>query len=227
MESPIFPLSNGHGSCDFAGLVFSLGFSYAFLGIVRFTSAPERSTRAAVPRFWGARVFDFCSLGGVAACCYFLLQSSSIFKPTWPHLGPQVGPYKPIFCPSFSDQLSISISDLILERFRTPHRCQNRSKINQKILPKSTYKPVLFQLHLQSNFEDNLMFKQNGRFSKIGPKPNVFAGFLDIRSCQPKQTRDMQRIEKSPKTMSKNQLFFYRNSIYFRLFLAPFSKSEI
>ena len=157
----------------------------------------------------------------------FCLQSSSIFNPTWPHLGPQVGPYKPVFCLSFSDHLSNSISDLILEGFRTPNRCQNRSKINQKILPKSTYKPVLFQLHLQSNFEDNLMFKQNGRFSKIVPKPNVFACFLDIRSCQPKQTRDMQRIEKSPKTMSKNQLFFYRNSSYFRLFLAPISKSEI
>ena len=185
------------------------------------------SPRAAVPRFRRAKVFDFFSLGGVAACCYVLLQSSSIFNPTWPHLGPQVGPYKPIFCPSFSDHLSNSISDLILERFRTPNRCQNRSKINQKILPKSTYKPVLFQLHLQSNFEDNLMFKQNGRFSKIVPKPTVFVGFLDIRSCQPKQTRDMQRIEKSPKTMSKNQLFFYRNSAYFRSFLAPISKSEI
>ena len=54
-----------------------------------------------------------------------------------------------------------------------------------------------------------------------------FVCFLDIRSCQPKQTRDMQRIEKSSKTMSKNQLFFYRNSISFRLFLAPISKSEI
>jgi len=148
------------------------------------------------------------------------------WTPSWP-LGPQVGPYKRIDCPSFSDHLSNSISDLILERFRTQNRSQNRSKINQKILPKSTYKQVLFQLHLQSNFEDNLMFKQNGRFSKIVPKPNVFACFLDIRSCQPKQTRDMQRIEKSPKTMSKNQLFFYRNSAYFRLFLAPISKSEI
>ena len=35
--------------------------------------------------------------------------------------------------------------------------------------------------------------------------------FLDIRSCQPKQTRDMQRIEQSPKTISKKQRFFYRN----------------
>ena len=146
----------------------------------------------------------------------FWLQSSSIFNPTWPHLGPQVGPYKPIFCPSFSDHLSNSISDLILDRFRTPNRFQNRSKFDQKILPKSTYKPVLFQLHLQSNFEDNLMFKQNGRFSKIVPKPIVFVCFLDIRSCQPKQTRDMQRIEKSQKTMWKNKLFFYRNSTYFR-----------
>ena len=55
----------------------------------------------------------------------------------------------------------------------------------------------------------------------------VFAYLLNIRSCQPKQTRDMQRIEKSPKTMSKNKLFFYRNSTYFRSFLAPISKSEI
>ena len=137
--------------------------------------------------------------------------SSSIFSPTWPHLGPQVGPYKPFFCPSFSDHRSNSISDLILDRFRTPNRPQNRSKINQRFLPKSSYKQVLFQLHLRSTFEDNLMFKQNGRFSKIVPKPDVFVCFFDIRSCKSKQTRDMQRIEKSPKTYKKHQWFFYRN----------------
>ena len=71
----------------------------------------------------------------------------------------------------------------ILDRFRTQNRLQNQSKINQKILPKSTYKQVLFQLHLRSNFEDNLMFKQNGRCAKIVPKPSVFVCFLDIRSC--------------------------------------------
>ena len=108
MEPPIFPLSNGHGCSDFAGSLFSLGFSYAFLGIVRFTRSPQSPPRAAVPRFLGAIVFDFFSLGGVAACCYVLLQSSSIFNPTWPHLGPQVGLYKPIFCFSFSDHLSNS-----------------------------------------------------------------------------------------------------------------------
>ena len=96
----------------------------------------------------------------------------------------------------------------ILDRFRTLNRLQNQSKINQKILPKSTYKQVLFQLHLRSNFEDNLMFKQNGRCSKIVPKPNVFVCFLDIRSCQRKQTRDMQRIQKSSKTTSKINDFF-------------------
>ena len=52
---------------------------------------------------------------------------------------------------------------------------------------------------------ENLMFKQNGRFSKIVPKPSVFVCFLNIRSCKPKQTRDMQRIEKSLKTIFKNQ----------------------
>ena len=91
----------------------------------------------------------------------------------------------------------------IFDRFWTLNRLQNQSKINQKILPKSTYKQALFQLHLRSNFEDNLMFKQNGRCSKIVPKPSVFACFLDIRSCKPKQTRDMQRIENSPKTCQK------------------------
>ena len=90
----------------------------------------------------------------------------------------------------------------IFDRFWTLNRPQNQSKINQKILPKSTYKQVLFQLHLRSNFEDNLMFKQNGRCSKIVPKPVVFVCFLDIRSCQQKQTRDMQRIQKSSKTIS-------------------------
>ena len=59
MEPPIFPLSNGHGCSDFAGLLFSLGFSYVFLGIVRFTVPPESSPRAAVPRFRGAQVVDF------------------------------------------------------------------------------------------------------------------------------------------------------------------------
>ena len=82
MDPPIVPLSNGHGCSDFAGSLFSLGFSYAFLGIVRFTVPPEVSPRAAVPRFRGAKVDDFFSLGGVAACCYVLLQSSSIFNPT-------------------------------------------------------------------------------------------------------------------------------------------------
>ena len=91
----------------------------------------------------------------------------------------------------------------IFDRFWTLNRLQNQSKINQKILPKSTYKQVLFQLHLRSNFEDNLMFKQNGPCSKIVPKPSVFVCFLDIRSCQRKQTRDMQRIQKSSKTTSK------------------------
>ena len=47
------------------------------------------------------------------------------------------------------------------------------------------------------------MFKQDGRCSKIIPKTYVFVCFLDIRSCQPKQTRDMQRIQKSSKTTSK------------------------
>ena len=124
--------------------------------------------------------------------------------PSWT----QVGPFKPIFRPSFSDHLSNSISDFILDRFRTPNQPQNQSKINQQILPKSTYKQVLFQLPLRSNFEDNLLFKQNGRCSKIVPKPYVFVCFLDIRSCQQKQTRDMQRIQKSSKTTSKiNELF--------------------
>ena len=91
----------------------------------------------------------------------------------------------------------------IFDRFWTLNRLQNQSKINQKNLPKSTYKQVLFQLHLRSNFEENLMFKQNGRCAKIVPKPSVFVCFLDIRSYQRKQTRDMQRIQKSSKTTSK------------------------
>ena len=66
----------------------------------------------------------------------------------------------------------------IFDRFWTLNRLQNQSKINQKILPKSTYKQVLFQLHLRSNFEDNLMFKQNGRCSKIVPTPSVFVCFF-------------------------------------------------
>ena len=115
----------------------------------------------------------------------------------------------------------------IFGRFWTLNRVQNQSQINQKNLPKSTYKQVLFQLPLRSNFEDNLMFKQNGRCSKIVPKPNVFAGFLDIRSCQRKQTRDMQRIEKSSKTISKIKKKNHRNSLHFRLFLASISESGI
>ena len=122
--------------------------------------------------------------------------SSPIFSPTLPHLGPHAGPYKPYCRPSFSDHRSNSISDLILDRFRNPDRPQNRSKIDQKCPPKSSYKQVLFQLHLRTNFEDNLMFKQNGRFSKIVPKHNVYCMFSNIRACQPKTTRDMQRIEK-------------------------------
>ena len=92
---------------------------------------------------------------------------------------------------------------------------KNQSKINQKCLTKSSYKQVLFQLHLRSNSEDNLMFKQNGRCSKIVPKPSVFACFLDIRSCQRKQTRDMQRIQKSSKNTSKINDFFIEVDIIF------------
>ena len=113
-----------------------------------------------------------------------------------------------------------------LNRFRTPNRFQNQSKNNQKFLPNSDYKQVLFQLHLRSNFEDNLMFKQNGRFSKIVPKPTVFVCFLDIRSCQPKQTRDMQRIDKSSNAISKIHDFCIEGK-FFRSFLASISKAEI
>ena len=59
------------------------------------------------------------------------------------------------------------------------------------------------------------MFKQNGRFSKIVPKPTVFACFLDIRSCQPKQTRDMQRIEKSQKPYQKINAFSFQIELIF------------
>ena len=52
------------------------------------------------------------------------------------------------------------------------------------------------------------MFQQNGELSKIVPKPDVFVGFLNMRSCQPKQTRDMQRIQTWSKTTSKINNFF-------------------
>ena len=65
----------------------------------------------------------------------------------------------------------------IFDRFWTLNRPQNQSKINQKILSKSTSKQARFQLHLRSNFEDNLMFKQNGGCSKIVPKHCVFVCF--------------------------------------------------
>ena len=110
----------------------------------------------------------------------------------------------------------------ILDRFRTLNRLQNQSKINQTNLPKSTYQQVLFQLHLRSNFEDNLMFKQNGRCSKIVPKPSVFACFLDIRSCQRKQTRDMQRIQKSSNAASKINDFFIETKSIFNHFCHRF-----
>ena len=120
---------------------------------------------------------------------------SSIFGLTWPHLGRHVGPYKPMFCPSFSDHFLTSSSDPILDRFRTPNRLHNQSKINQKFVPKFDYIQALFQLPLRSNFEDNLMFKPNGRCSKNHQKHDVFVYFLNIRACQRKQTRDMKRIQ--------------------------------
>ena len=114
----------------------------------------------------------------------------------------------------------------IFDRFWTLNRLQNQSKINQTILPKSTYKQALFQLHLRSNFEENLMFKQNGRCSKIVPKPCVFVCFLDIRSCQRKQTRDMQRIQKSSKTISKINDFFIEIKVIFDYFWHRFSSPK-
>jgi len=101
------------------------------------------------------------------------------FQPNMTPSCTHVGPYNHLFCPSFSDHLSNSISDLILDQFRTPNRPQNQSKIDQKFLPKSSYKQILFQLHLRSNSGDNLMFKQNGRCSKIVPKPDVFCMFFN------------------------------------------------
>ena len=86
---------------------------------------------------------------------------------------------------------------------------QNRAKIYKKCLPKSSYKQALFQLHLRSDFEDNLMFKQNGRFSISLQKTYVVASCLSICSCQPKQTRDMQRIQTLSKQQIHNQRFFF------------------
>ena len=106
----------------------------------------------------------------------------------------------------------------MFDRFWTLNRLQNQSKVNQTILPKSTYKQALFQLHLRSNFEENLMFKQNGRCAKIVPKHSVFVCFLNIRSCQRKQTRDMQRIQKSSKTTSKINEWWVQVGVIFLCF---------
>ena len=94
MEPPIFPLFNGHGCCDFVGLMFSLGFSYAFLGIVRFTTVPHPRPRAAVPRFWGAIVFDFSWCAVWLPLYRYLLRFSSQHDPI---LDPKLASISPSF----------------------------------------------------------------------------------------------------------------------------------
>ena len=96
-------------------------------------------------------------------------QSSSSFNPTWPHLGPHVGPYKPLFCLPFSDHLSNSISDLIVHRFRpksTSKSIKNLSDFSSKIklqtCPISASSSIKFrrQSHVQAKWS---MFKQRSK----------------------------------------------------------------
>ena len=144
-----------------------------------------------------------------------------------PILDPKLAPVSP----SFALLFQITFPTRFPTSFWTDFGSQIDFKIDQKSIKK------FFQNQPTNKSYFSFLFDQISKtiscsskmvdVQKIVPKPCVFVCFLDIRSCQPKQTRDMQRIEKSPKTMSKNQLFFYRNSAYFRSFLAPISKSEI
>ena len=79
---------------------------------------------------------------------------------------------------SFALLFTITFPTQFPTSFWTNFGPQINLKINQTFLPKSSYEQVLFQLHLRSNCEDNLMFKQNGRCSKIVPKPCVFCMFF-------------------------------------------------
>ena len=100
------------------------------------------------------------------------------------------------FCIGFRIDFG-SISDPKSTSKSIQNQSKNSSKINLQTSPISASSSIKFrrQSHVQAKWS----------IFKIRSKTLCFCVFFDIRSCQPKQTRDMQRIEKSPKTISKNQ----------------------
>ena len=79
--------------------------------------------------------------------------------PTWRpwgdlwRLGASSGGLWTIVNPFIFDFISDPISDFILHRFRTPKRCKNHSKIDQKVMPKSRRKKGLFPYLCHRNFK--------------------------------------------------------------------------
>ena len=81
------------------------------------------------------------------------------------------------------------------------------SKIKLQTSPISAASSIRFrrQSHVQAKWS---MIKN--RFKTL-----CFCMFLNIRSCQPKQTRDMQRIQKSSKAISKTMILLSKLSQVF------------
>lgn len=144
-----------------------------------------------------------------------------------PILDPKLAPINP----SFALRFPITFPTRFPTLFWTDFGPQIDFKIDQKSIrnifqKQATNKPYFSFIFDQISKTISCSSKMVD-FQKSFQNIMFFACFFDINSCKPKQTRDMQRIEKSSKTISKNQWFFYWNSAYFRSLLASISKSEI
>ena len=166
MEPPIFLLFNGPGWRHFVGLVFSLGFSYVFLGIVRFTVPPHPSPRAAVPRFLGATVFDFSWCAVWLPLCRYLLRFSTQHDPI---LDPKLAPRSP----SLALLFQITFPTRFPTSFWTDFGPQIDSKINQKSIKK------FFQNQLKNKSYFSFLIDQISKTISCSSK------MIDFRkSCQ-------------------------------------------
>ena len=101
-------------------------------------------------------------------------------------LGPQVGPklealgrLGAILGPFICDDISNTFSNPILDRFWTPKRPQNRSKIDEKSMPKLRSEKGLISASLSFNFEENVMLMPNRPIFNKHAKTQCFCVFFE------------------------------------------------
>ena len=114
--------------------------------------------------------------------------------------------------PSFAILFPITIPTRFPTSFWTDFGPQIDSKINQKSIKhffqnqatnKSYFSCIFDHISKTISCSSKMVDAQ-----KSFKNTDVFVCLLNIRSCQPKQTRDMQRIPKSSKNISKINVFF-------------------